>query len=517
MCLQIFPHTRGPFGHDGLYPVRRWVIALWILIPNLSAGLAFVGDHGGYVGQGAFCFLPIRPFWYRLALYWVPRYLIWCYVTYVAIRIYRHVGAEFRVFGQERDRSSSVGMPAQSSVDRARQREETKRRASQGTRSAEKSAIDDDEGYAPDDISVLTKTRPAVERTVSLPDSAKERIGTLSWSAPGYGPDTTQVTPTNRSMPGSRRGSKQLAPGIFSEDFAPVSASDSGRRRPSNVSLTSALSVARVSLADNVLSPINEGLPSNSAPARSEPDQRTATMTLELRRRAIQRQLRLLFIYPCTYLIFWIIPFVFHCLNYTEYFAHHPIFGLNVAQVFCLCIMTFVDVTVFCWRERPWRHIPGSDGTFWGSLAWWRYVFDGEWTRVRKEVRTPSFPKDEKGAEPLKDNNVSNTGLLASLKRWSMSLTGGSPRGSESSGTGQAMQRQSTSHKRNYSGGSDRKHMEADRAHERLMLERAEYEQNRRSLQERRQSALSEQKRQAGDARKEWFDRDLEGEDVAPR
>ena len=80
---------------------------------------------------------------------------------------------------------------------------------------------------------------------------------------------------------------------------------------------------------------------------------------MKRRRRAIVRQLRLLFIYPCIYMMLWVIPFVVHCMNYSNYWAQHPVFPLSILQVFCMAVMTFCDVFIFCWRERPWRHIPG--------------------------------------------------------------------------------------------------------------------------------------------------------------
>ena len=517
MCLQIFPHARSIFGHDGLYPVRKYVYAIWFVLPHIIASLAFINSHGGYISSGAFCFLPVRPFWYRLALFWVPRYLIWVYITYVAIRIYRHVGAEFKVFGQERDQSSSMGMPGESSIDRAKQRDEVKRRASQANTAWTEKDNDDTESCAPDDMSC--KFNATQDSTKSLHGSTHGRDGAPEWSTIGFTGESTLGTPANRSMPTSRRGSRMLAPGILSEDFAPPPTFDASRHRGSITSLGSKRSAGHTSFAEDLgLPPITEGLPSQSAAARSDPSHNTANKTMELRRRAIQRQLRLLFIYPCVYVILWIIPFAAHCMNYTTYYAHHPIFGLNVVQILCMAIMTFFDVVIFSWREKPWRHIPGSDGTFWGSLCWWRFAFKGVWARARRESRALSFPEDvreeEEEMDQAKEKSSSQTGLLASLKRWSLSLTGQSPRGSESSGAGApplsaSTTRASVPHKRTYSGGSDRKHLEAERAHERLAMERAEYEQNRRSLQERRASVVSGKSQRGG---KDWFDRGLDDE-----
>ena len=150
MALQIFPPNNSFLGNDGLYKVRKWVFAIWILFPCFTAALAFANPDGAYQAQGAFCWLPIRPFWYRLALSWVPRYLIWLYIMWVAIRIYSHVGYEFRVFGQERDRSSSTDLSAASSAERGAIEKAVKEHHSR-VKSTEKVANDE---IAPDDASM---------------------------------------------------------------------------------------------------------------------------------------------------------------------------------------------------------------------------------------------------------------------------------------------------------------------------------------------------------------------------
>jgi hypothetical protein len=65
-------------------------------MPGITASLAFINPHWGYLSQGVFCTLPIRPFWYRLALAWIPRYLIALIIIGLAIAIYTYVGFEFR-------------------------------------------------------------------------------------------------------------------------------------------------------------------------------------------------------------------------------------------------------------------------------------------------------------------------------------------------------------------------------------------------------------------------------------
>lgn len=264
--------------------------------------------------------------------------------------------------------------------------------------------------------------------------------------------------------------------------------------------------------ASPALAPISEGR--NSSLGSDKPPD-TASYALRQRCRAIQRQLRLLFIYPVVYMLCWIIPSVMHFMSYSDHFAQHPVWPLSIIQTFTLTIMTTLDVCIFSWRERPWRHIPGSDGTFLGSFMWWRYCFGETWALERRESRAPSYrqntsPEEEEDAE--KEKSTSHTGLIASLKRWTLTRrkhsspwAGGGSSATRTSSAGRPSASLSRSHQRTFSGGSDRRHREAELAHERLALERADYEANRRSLQERRASVISQQA-PASPGGKEWFD-----------
>lgn len=108
MYLQIFSTGSKIFGHDGLYRFRHTVLAGWFTFPFLCGVLAFIRGRQGYIAQGPFCTLPIRPYWYRLALQWIPRYLIWMFIMFVAVRIYLHVGQGFKIFAREDDKDSST-------------------------------------------------------------------------------------------------------------------------------------------------------------------------------------------------------------------------------------------------------------------------------------------------------------------------------------------------------------------------------------------------------------------------
>lgn len=496
MALQIFPPTNSFLGHDGLYKVRRYVFAIWILLPCFTAALAFANPDGAYQAQGAFCWLPIRPFWYRLALSWVPRYLIWLYIMWVAIRIYSHVGYEFRVFGQERDRSSSTDLSEVSSAERGAVEKAVKEHRSR-VRSNEKVAGDD---VAPDDSSIpapITTVLHTDDPTWSVPTG--RRMSLPTWHSPFGGASSPHAdlshTPTAMSNPTSRRGSRQIAPGVVAEDFMAPPGFDFTQPRGSVSTINSVPHSINGASVDPALPRIEEGRGSTSHASSVNTD--IGARALRQRRRAIQRQLRILFIYPVVYMAMWLIPFVAHCLSYSDHFAQHPIFPISLLSSFCQSFMGFADVCVFCWRERPWRHIPGSDGTFFGSFVFWKCYGKEGW--ARRESKAPGHLPSLAERSQNQSNAQSQAGLLATLRRWSTSRKNSSPNASSIT---HSLSRPTLKQKRTFSGGVSRT-KEAELAHERLKLEREDYERNRTSLDLRRESVVNTAQTPR---RKEWFD-----------
>ncbi|KAK3174706.1 hypothetical protein OEA41_001952 [Lepraria neglecta] len=84
---------------SGLFPFRYQAYACWAVFSILLPGLAFANAHNnGYISQGTFCYLPVRPIWYRLALSWVPRYAILIIILAIYISIYIYTKSKFGDF-----------------------------------------------------------------------------------------------------------------------------------------------------------------------------------------------------------------------------------------------------------------------------------------------------------------------------------------------------------------------------------------------------------------------------------
>ena len=92
--LTIFK-TRTLTDESGLYPHRFAAYAGWILYPSLLSSLPFIHGKLAYVSQTAYCAQPTRPFWYRLALGWVPRYIILIFILSVYVAVYIYVLYKF--------------------------------------------------------------------------------------------------------------------------------------------------------------------------------------------------------------------------------------------------------------------------------------------------------------------------------------------------------------------------------------------------------------------------------------
>ncbi|KAF2721584.1 hypothetical protein K431DRAFT_284732 [Polychaeton citri CBS 116435] len=504
MALQMFPPTVFPcLGSDGLYRIKHWVYIVWFVLPFAVAAVAFANPSSpAFVYQAAFCVLPFQPIAFRLGISWIPRYLIWLYVVATAIKIYLHVGKEFKIFRQEECRMSEVSgygdLTSASGPSTQADASASARRSSLfSSNTFSEKDVDEEVSTAPDNagqnrrtstLSAYGKTQWSEPSVLGIYNHARRQSVPSPTAA--YGGFSIEAIPGGlRSEPSSRRGSRQFrsdASGTACVDYATKPANLSSHRTPTHS--VGDRSILNSSLPNSpALEPIAET--GQSQPSSAHNRHCAEDTALQARRRAIQKSLRHLFIYPVVYIAVWMVPFVAQCLRYNPYYVRHPVFAVNTISVFSQVALGFVDVCVFCWREQPWKHINGSDGTFLGSFKFW-------------QIRSPSPQFDRRrsssagagqGAEQRTTSmGESSPGFISRLLCWSASHKNSS------------MQRNfgfwhtssipsSASHRRGPSSGSDRQHAQADLAYQRLALERQDRaEQNRRSrANERKASAAS--------------------------
>ncbi|KAF2799030.1 hypothetical protein K505DRAFT_404874 [Melanomma pulvis-pyrius CBS 109.77] len=357
-AMQVF-RPSALASSDGLRPFRYYVYIGVFLVPTFMAGMAFINPHWGYLSQGAFCTLPIRPFWYRLALAWIPRYLIAIIVLGLAVAIYTHVGFEFRNFsqvGHSFDTSIATITPMLLACD---VEDATAGNNSEPPKTPEQQVHMNSERRASSVVHEVVASRRGSAVAFVLDNTAESRL-----NPPGTRSRSVPTNPRNPYPP-----------------TAPTS---------SLISISQALERAAKPASNRTTAPS----PSRSHINSRNPSPLSNCPTLQVQRQneqeraRIHRQLRLMFIYPLTYIFMWLIPFVYHCMMYQDKWAAHPVYWLTMLSTICVALMGVVDCLIFSLRERPWRHMPAGDGTFWGSFTCWKRsdASDG-WARRARERR----------------------------------------------------------------------------------------------------------------------------------
>lgn len=175
-------------------------------------------------------------------------------------------------------------------------------------------------------------------------------------------------------------------------------------------SRASTISVTPSSRGSSVMSQVSQTATQNDVPRM------VATNEMRAQHERMRRQLRYLFLYPATYILLYIPPFVSHILRSRESYYSHPSFVLSAFVISSASIQAGVDCVLFSWIEKPWRHIPGSDGSFLGS-------FDCLSIRKRKKQGKVQDPADvrERLEQQLRDlERLDRRSLASSLTMTTM-------------------------------------------------------------------------------------------------
>jgi G protein-coupled receptor GPR1 len=384
-------------GEGGLYPYRRIAYWIWLLLPILLASLAFINGSNAYVSQGTYCFLPVRPFWYRLALGWIPRYIIFIIILGIYASIYYYVRYKFHGFTKEAKANSD-------NSDSGEHSEKPPRRPRlQGLPPTPVLAC---HGLIPDsrqnsgipssDEEALHSSSPVVF-TSPQPLSSPVSVHRFMWQnlIATSDPSAENSPLSDRSSPDSDSFTGPITPQplprittnfVTSPNPGSVVSVDRSRSRDTSWQdgFVSRLTLSRPGTAYSKRSMVDIFSILRHRPGETEAP--TPVSQLQLvnshgqdltssemmkTRDKIRRQLRFLFIYPLVYIGMWILPFVNHVMQYDDRYALEPPFGLTVVTTICICSQAAIDCWLFSTREKPWRHIPDTDGGFFTSLKFW--------------------------------------------------------------------------------------------------------------------------------------------------
>jgi G protein-coupled receptor GPR1 len=400
-ALYIF---KSKSGEGGLYPYRRLAYAVWFLYPITMAALAFINGHDAYTNEGTYCYLPVRPLWYTLALTWVPRYIIFLIILGIYASIYFYV--RYRFHGFAKTSKIRVDSTNGSSGEHGERLPKADRPSTPPLAR---------HGLIPEPGENTIEREPSLS-TMEIMDGSSPLSPTMSahlfiWgnlisSSSQSSPERSLPEPVLETGPISTPISPQAVPQFPPPAVVPAA---------NSVGLSwDGLGLQRSTLNSHS-SPSPRGSQADMLTVLAQPSKDTAnpsplsqlhltnsqgqdlTLVDILRTRdKIRRQLRFLFIYPLVYMGMWILPFASHILDYDTKYAVKPLFGLNCITTICVCSQAAVDCWLFSTREKPWRHIPGTDNSFCRSLRFWT-----GWKGVTKRRRSqgPGKTRDEMARE----------------------------------------------------------------------------------------------------------------------
>lgn len=414
-ALQVFRARPSAHGQGGLHRYRHLVYPLYFIIPASLAALAFINGRFAYLSQGPLCSLPIRPFWYRLIMSWIPRYVIILMIIALYAAIYIHAEHQFsdsRIFRGKLasamrrlsdSRRKSRAQPQLQNLGQLRTDANLRdiqypggnkapgSRESHGPGASQDQTANEDQQQASSSLIVFDfeSTRHTSSATAGTNRHLLNSSNTTdpSGSNANWQPNQLTQPPTSHQVgDSSRQGSY---PTQSSGSSGAVQSSRRNSYPEQNYSLIA-----------------------------SDIDTQFEIEAMHKKRNAIRRQLRLLFVYPLVYFLDWVGPFVLHGTLYNSHIAAHPSFGLSLWSYASFAILGFVDAIIFSVREKPWRHIPGADGTILGSFRFWQrdpnvraraYSRDSTQTASRKNSspqispsrRRSSIRRDEEAQAPV--------------------------------------------------------------------------------------------------------------------
>lgn len=103
--------------------------------------------------------------------------------------------------------------------------------------------------------------------------------------------------------------------------------------------------------------------------------QKQTYANMKKRRSQIQKNLRSIFIYPCSYIGIWLFPIIADISQTNHEMVHGPILWLSYIDTFIRPLSCLVHAFVFIFRERPWRHAWSNVES---QMMTERYILKGE-------------------------------------------------------------------------------------------------------------------------------------------
>ncbi|CAI4325966.1 CQS_1a_G0008350.mRNA.1.CDS.1 [Saccharomyces cerevisiae] len=375
----------------GLYKKRSYIWPITALVPAILASLAFINYNklnddsdttiildnnnynfpdsprqGGYKPWSAWCYLPPKPYWYKIVLSWGPRYFIIIFIFAVYLSIYIFITSESkRIKAQIGDFNHNV----------LEEEKEKKKLFGLGHWGKAKwyfrsyfklpllHLLRDLKNFF-----TISFIDPNEETDDSGSSNGTFNFGESSNEIPTLFRKTNTGSDENVSASGGVRlldynSTKPLDMSKYAMPEQP----DLERNNPfdceNDITLKTSELVSKQEEHNVTFSVENEGLDTrknrceNSSFTNVQQHFQAQTYKEMKKRRAqIQKNLRAIFIYPLSYIGIWLFPIIADALQYKHEIKHGPTMWVTYIDTCVRPLSCLVDVIVYLFKEKPWNY-----------------------------------------------------------------------------------------------------------------------------------------------------------------
>ncbi|CAI4872182.1 CHS_3a_G0008440.mRNA.1.CDS.1 [Saccharomyces cerevisiae] len=375
----------------GLYKKRSYIWPITALVPAILASLAFINYNklnddsdttiildnnnynfpdsprqGGYKPWSAWCYLPPKPYWYKIVLSWGPRYFIIIFIFAVYLSIYIFITSESkRIKAQIGDLNHDV------------LEEEKEKKKLFGLGHWGKAKWYFKSYFKLPLLHLLRNLKNFFTISFIDPNEETDDSGSSNGTF-NFGESSNEIptlfrkTNTGSDENVSASGGVRLldynsAKPLDMSKYAMSEQPDLERNNPfdceNDITLNPSELVSKQKEHNVTFSVENEGLDTrknrceNSSFTNVQQHFQAQTYKQMKKRRAqIQKNLRAIFIYPLSYIGIWLFPIIADALQYKHEIKHGPIMWVTYIDTCVRPLSCLVDVIVYLFKEKPWNY-----------------------------------------------------------------------------------------------------------------------------------------------------------------
>ncbi|ONH79878.1 G protein-coupled receptor GPR1 [Saccharomyces cerevisiae] len=375
----------------GLYKKRSYMWPITVLVPAILASLAFINYNklnddsdttiildnnnynfpdsprqGGYKPWSAWCYLPPKPYWYKVVLSWGPRYFIIIFIFAVYLSIYIFITSESkRIKAQIGDFNHNV------------LEEEKEKKKLFGLGHWGKAKWYFRSYFKLPLLHLLRNLKNFFTISFIDPNEETDDSGSSNGTF-NFGESSNEIptlfrkTNTGSDENVSASGGVRLldynsAKPLDMSKYAMSEQPDLERNNPfdceNDITLNPSELVSKQKEHKVTFSVENEGLDTrknrceNSSFTNVQQHFQAQTYKQMKKRRAqIQKNLRAIFIYPLSYIGIWLFPIIADALQYNHEIKHGPTMWVTYIDTCVRPLSCLVDVIVYLFKEKPWNY-----------------------------------------------------------------------------------------------------------------------------------------------------------------